>query len=181
MKKEIIILLILFSIPSVFSAECDTDSDCPADTYIGDAFCDENNLFRVYRDHFCVESEVNYCSYTDSNVPFGLCEEETGYGLHIKNIIFSHIERFYIQDLMEFSIFLENNGNSKIKDLKVSVLIYGIGEYYSTVRFDLKRGERVTKRMTFDVSNLPEGIYFARIVVSNDNLKRVFHRVIIID
>jgi hypothetical protein len=133
-------------------------------------------------------SEVNYCAYIDENVTVGVCENETIYveeetpdikgrgDLFARNLIFSDIDRFYPYGMMQFSIYLGNNGGSKIKDLKISILIYDLGVYYSFDRFDLKPKERVTKRMGFDVSNLPKGFYDVRVVVSNGYIKRVFYR-----
>jgi len=188
----VLLLLILFSIPYVFADNgCETNEECGQDGFITEPFCAEDDIFRTYRTYSCIGTEVKHCIFTDENIKMGSCKKElppepelpkerTRGELYIRNTIFSRIERFAPFDIMEFSIFLKNTGNLKLKDLKVSVIVYDLGVYYSSNRFDLKAGESITKSMNFDVPWLAKGIYDARIVVSNDKIKKVFHREIIV-
>ena len=190
MKKGLIFLaLFLFLAYCIYAeTECDIDSDCGNSSYIGSAFCDGDYLKRVYTHVFCQPAiEASYCNSTNTTLITGSCYEEEiiqieppSGELYVTNIIFGQIHRFYLQDLMEFSIFLKNNQNSRLEDLKISILIFDLGRYYSFDKFDLLKGEAITKRMTFYVPELAKGTYDVRIVVSNDDLKRVFHRQITI-
>jgi len=84
-------------------------------------------------------------------------------------------------DLFFMHVNVNNDGSKDLDDLSVRVLIYDLGTIMQTSSFDLKDGDSNGK---FLMWNVPEstapGHYWARITVSNDDVKSVQHRIITI-
>ena len=77
---------------------------------------------------------------------------------------------------------VNNDGEDDLDDLSVKVLIYDLGIILRTNTFDLDDGDRDGKFIFWDVpSYIEPGDYLVRVTVSNDDVRKVKHRVIIIE
>lgn len=80
-------------------------------------------------------------------------------------------------DRLELLLNFENNGNSKLENVKATATILELGTRGSSGPFDLKPGDGLTRRLLVD---LPEdtapGNYVVRVTLSNDKTSRVLHR-----
>ncbi len=49
--------------------QCSSDSDCNADSYVGDNYCSNGNVYQDYRNNYCVNpgQETSHCSYTETS------------------------------------------------------------------------------------------------------------------
>ena len=172
--------------------ECFTDSDCGENTFFGGPFCKSDNVFMAYRFYIC-ENPGTINSFCETGEEEAI-SERCDYGcedaeckdkeliplsgnLYLHDISLGTIDRFYVEDQLYFSITLINEGEVDFDDIGVSVLIYDLGLYYKFGSFDIGDGERVTKARVFDLPNdIKKGKYDVRIVVSNDDIRRVVHR-----
>ncbi len=81
-------------------------------------------------------------------------------------------------DVLPVYVTLEGTGNVKSNEIKVSITIPELGIYKSVGRFDLNN-KQVTKKILVDIPSwVQPGEYDLRIVISNDNIRRVKHRYI---
>ena len=119
-------------------------------------------------------------SRTDNSEYHKIRNEESD--LYIANIRFGSVNGFYIDGPgAYFSITLENNGDKKMDDVKVGVLSDELGEYWPIGMADISRGRRSTMTRYLNVPGFAEpGEYDIRVVVSNDELRRVVYRTITI-
>ncbi len=86
-----------------------------------------------------------------------------------------------VGDMYFMHVNVNNDGTDDLDDLKVRVLIYDLGVIFQTNPFDLDDGDRDGKFVFWDVpSNVEPGTYWARVTVSNDDVRRVKHRLITI-
>ncbi|MBI2665820.1 tandem-95 repeat protein, partial [Candidatus Woesearchaeota archaeon] len=86
-------------------------------------------------------------------------------------------EEYSPGEMVKLSLTLDNNGNKKIDDARVSLLLPELGVKKSSSLFDLRRGE--SKKMNVQVP-LPyyvdEGAYLLKITVSNDDKYEAAYR-----
>ena len=76
---------------------------------------------------------------------------------------------------------VNNHGDEDIDDLTIRVLIYDLGVVLQTSNFDLDDKDTTGKAIFWDVpSDVKPGDYWARITVSNDDVREVEHRLITI-
>lgn len=76
---------------------------------------------------------------------------------------------------------VNNQGDDNLDDLSVRVLIYDLGVVLQTGNFDLDDKDTTGKAIFWDVPNdVKPGEYWARITVSNDDVREVKHRLITI-
>jgi opacity protein-like surface antigen len=75
---------------------------------------------------------------------------------------------------------VENKLGSKLEDVHVTIVIPELGIRRRVGPFLIASGDEVTKRLLLDTFNAEPGEYYVRITVSNDNVKRVRHRLITI-
>jgi len=84
-------------------------------------------------------------------------------------------------DMYFMHVNVKNEGTKDLDDLRVRVLIYDLGVIFQTNSFDLDDKDTDGKFLFWDVpSYVAPGYYWARITVSNDDVKAVQHRVITI-
>jgi len=77
----------------------------------------------------------------------------------------------------ELFVTLENTGNENFEDLKITAFIDTLGIWKKTRQFDLKKGQETTKLIEFYIPYYAsKGRHYIRIVVSNDNIRRVIYR-----
>ncbi|MFH1590669.1 MAG: tandem-95 repeat protein [archaeon] len=80
-------------------------------------------------------------------------------------------------DMIEALVTVENNGNVKMKDLRVTAVIPEFGVRSSRGPMTLKPGSETTTTMRLLLPyDLPPGEYAIRFTVSTDNSRRVVHR-----
>jgi hypothetical protein len=83
------------------------------------------------------------------------------------------------RDLFFMHVNANNDGTKDLDDLSVRVLIYDLGTILQTNSFDLDDGDNDGKFLFWDVPSYVEpGNYWARVTVSNDDVRKVKHRVI---
>jgi hypothetical protein len=80
-------------------------------------------------------------------------------------------------DVLMASITLYNNEDVDLDDLKITIGIPDLGVYTSGGNLDLDEGDAITRYLILEIppSAIP-GIYYVRIVVYGDGLKRIKHR-----
>ena len=80
-------------------------------------------------------------------------------------------------DYQELYVTLENMGNIDIKDLKITAFIDTLGVWRKTPKFNIRAGDERTKLIQFMVPyDAMPGRHYMRIVISNDNIRRVIYR-----
>lgn len=173
--------------------ECLTDADCPQDGYIGEPYCYNGNVYQDYRDYSCVDFHCvsTVYSYLKEECVYGclngICIEKIEKKvkpigkLLIKHITFVNEDYLYAGDDLITSVTLYNTGNKDLDEMKITVSIPEHGIHKSTKRFDLRKNRELTKTILLPIPHYTEpGIYDVRIVVSNDEIKRVRIRQVII-
>ena len=85
-------------------------------------------------------------------------------------------------DLFFMHVNVNNEGDEDLDDLSVRVLIYDLGIILQSTPFDLDDGDSTGKLIFWDTPSLyaEPGSYLARIIVSNDDVREVRHRIITI-
>ena len=84
-------------------------------------------------------------------------------------------------DLFFMHVNVNNDGTKDLDDLRVRVLIYDLATIFQSNSFDLNDGDTTGKFLSWDVpSYVQPGDYWARITVSNDDVRKVTHRIITI-
>ncbi|MCH8003445.1 MAG: hypothetical protein IH934_02340 [Nanoarchaeota archaeon] len=84
-------------------------------------------------------------------------------------------------DLFFMHVNVNNDGVKDLDDLMVRVLIYDLATIFQSNSFDLNDGDTTGKIISWDVpSYVQPGDYWARITVSNDDVREVKHRLITI-
>jgi len=93
------------------------------------------------------------------------------------------ITRTFYEDFLspgetqQLYVSVENTGTQAIDGLKITVSIDNLGIWETTRAFDLSRGNEKSSLIEFRIpSSAPKGKYYMRIVVSNDNIRRVIYR-----
>jgi len=77
----------------------------------------------------------------------------------------------------ELYVTVKNTGTQAIDGLKITVSIDNLGIMEATPSFELSRGEEKSSLIEFRIpSSAPKGKYYMRIVVSNDDIRRVIYR-----
>ncbi len=80
-------------------------------------------------------------------------------------------------DIVPMTISFENNGNEKLEDIKVAMLIQDLAIRSSVGPFDLRVGERITKTLYVQLpAPLEQETYFVRITINSGSMQRVIHR-----
>ena len=80
-------------------------------------------------------------------------------------------------DRLELLLNFENNGNSKLENIRATATILELGARGSSGPFDLKPGDGLTRRLLVDLPEDTEpGNYVVRVTLSNDKTSRVLHR-----
>lgn len=91
------------------------------------------------------------------------------------------LDYFMPGDVNYMLINVNNDGDEDLDDLKVSVFVYDLGVVLKTSQFDLDDHETAGKILYWDVPKDTEpGSYWARITVSNDDVRKVKHRLVTI-
>ncbi len=172
---------------------CYQNEDCGSPTYFGNAFCRSDDLHQQFSfftceqagtpQSHCVEhvddAIVQSCAHGCSNNQCISTKRKTllDSDLHISDISLGRVDRFVLDDQLEFGITLRNTGDRDLDDLSVDALIYDLGLYYPLGSFDLDDGDSITLRERFDLPfSAASGWYDVRVVVSNDAIRRVIHR-----
>ena len=84
-------------------------------------------------------------------------------------------------DLYFMHVNVINDGDDDLDDLSVRLLIYNLGIILQTDSFDLEDDDNDGKLIFWDVpQDIGPGDYWARITVSNDDVREVKHRLITI-
>lgn len=76
---------------------------------------------------------------------------------------------------------VQNHAHSRMDDVKATAIIYDLDQRYSTTRFDVGSSDEVSRRLLTDESVMEAGEYWVRVTVSNDDMRRVKHRLLFID
>ena len=82
-------------------------------------------------------------------------------------------------DLFFMHVNVNNHGTNNLDDLSVSMLIYDLGIILKTNSFELNDGDSDGKFLFWDIpKSAKPGNYWARVTVSNDDVRKVRHRLI---
>ena len=78
---------------------------------------------------------------------------------------------------VEVLLNLENSGNENLDNTKVQISVPALGIRTSAGPFDLDESENLNKRLTLNLpSETPNGVYYVRIEVHNNDVTRIVHR-----
>lgn len=173
---------------NILEGECLDDDDCGIDYFTGEPYCSNSDVYGHYVSYICHNPATTsaYCESATSpklkekcmdGCSDGKCRQKsiTNKDLYIGNL------RLDFDGRLHLSTTLENKGRQDLDDLKIAILVYDLGLYYTYGNFDIKEGEKVTKTKALDLPFIEKGVYDARIVVSNDKIRRVIHRELIVD
>jgi len=101
--------------------------------------------------------------------------------VHIDRITFN-TDRISLGDDLLTSIYFENKGKIKLDDISVTITIPELALRGKIGPFDLKKGRGIQKEIFLEIpEDTKKGVYYARIVISNDKIRRVKHRPIFIE
>ena len=80
--------------------ECYNDDWCSQDSFVGDNYCLDNDVYRDYRNYFCINpgTSQSYCHYEDLPTQIEDCEEECRDGVCITIIYRNVIFRTNVED-----------------------------------------------------------------------------------
>ncbi|MEM4259891.1 MAG: PKD domain-containing protein [Candidatus Woesearchaeota archaeon] len=79
-------------------------------------------------------------------------------------------------DTVRLNVFIENTGDFDLDDLELYLIIPELGIKTQSVRFNIEKGEDDNVELDFDLYNEPVGLYNAKIVIQNRDIKRVKYR-----
>ena len=79
-------------------------------------------------------------------------------------------------DEVKFSIELENDYEYDLDDARIIIEIPELGIKQKSTSFDLRTGQEKSQSITVPIWNAPEGWYEVKIIVQDDNVKRVKFR-----
>ena len=86
-----------------------------------------------------------------------------------------------VGDLLLMHVNVNNDGDDDLDDLRVRVVIYDLGVMFQTTQFDIDDKDTTPKFLLWEVPlYINPGTYWARVAVSNDDVREVTHRVITI-
>jgi uncharacterized membrane protein len=76
---------------------------------------------------------------------------------------------------------MKNNGDKKLKDLKVTALVYDLGLKKSGGEFDLKAGQQKSKNLVLQMPyNAQPGDYLVKVTVTNSEYHESTYRLLTI-
>ncbi len=82
-------------------------------------------------------------------------------------------------DILFMSIHVANEGELDVEDLQVSVLIYDLGIFQSTTKFDLDEGEQASRGLALQLpEDAPAGDYLIKVTVGNREHRESAYRLI---
>ncbi len=168
--------------------ECMSDEDCGTDYFLDEIYCSKDSIYDYYVSYSCQNPATTSANCVSSTNPKlkekcrygcsdGKCKEKpiTNKDLYVGDL------RLDFDGELQLSMSFENKGEQDLDDLKISVLVYDLGLYYAFGDFDIKEGEKATKTKTIELPFIEKGVYDARIVISNDKIRRVIHRELVIE
>ena len=85
-------------------------------------------------------------------------------------------------DILETSISIENIGEDRLDDVSVTISIPELGIWVTTAADDIRDGQTDKRTIALEIpADVAPGVYDVRIIVSNDDMKRIKHRDITIN
>jgi hypothetical protein len=85
-------------------------------------------------------------------------------------------------DDLRTSISISNIGDADLEDTRITVIIPELGIWKKVGPLDIDKGDKETREVFLDMpDNVRPGEYMARIVVSNNKIRRVVHRPVVIE
>ena len=89
-------------------------------------------------------------------------------------------ERARSNDELYINVELDNDHEYDLEDARITIEIPELGIKQKSSAFDLRTGQEKSQSITVPLWNVPDGWYDVRIIVQDDNLKRVKHRELLI-
>ena len=84
-------------------------------------------------------------------------------------------------EYVSLQVNMKNNGNKKLKDLKVTALVYDLGLKKSGGEFDLKSGQQKSKNLVLQMPyNAQPGEYLVKVTVTNSEYHESTYRLLTI-
>ncbi|MBI5002022.1 DUF5011 domain-containing protein [Candidatus Woesearchaeota archaeon] len=85
-------------------------------------------------------------------------------------------------DVLEAFVSIENIGQSRLENIALTIVIPDLGLVATSTAEDIRTGDADEFSVALDIpEDVPPGVYDVRIIVSNDEMKRVKHRDIVIE
>ena len=85
-------------------------------------------------------------------------------------------------DVLEAFVNIENIGQSRLENIALTIVIPDLGLVATSTAEDIRTGDADEFSVALDIpEDVPPGVYDVRIIVSNDEMKRVKHRDIVIE
>jgi hypothetical protein len=79
-------------------------------------------------------------------------------------------------DTVKLNVLVENTGTEDLENLRAYVIIPELGIKTSSSSFDLDTGDDKNIELVFDLYHAPKGLYNAKIVIQNEEIKRAKYR-----
>lgn len=84
-------------------------------------------------------------------------------------------------DFVSLHVELENNGASRVEDVRISVVIYDLGVRRSTGEFTVRPGQEVSRDLVFEIPYFaPAGEYLLKVSVQNGALHETTYRQLLV-
>ena len=85
-------------------------------------------------------------------------------------------------DVLEAFVNIENIGQSRLENIALTIVIPDLGLVATSTAEDIRTGDADEFSVALDIpEDVEPGVYDVRIIVSNDEMKRVKHRDIVIE
>jgi hypothetical protein len=170
---------------------CTTSADCGTIGVVGSFFCQGRNKVQTSRSFSCSNPGTlgSACSSSDSVVLIeecrngcsnGACNNKEVEGLRIDHIRIVSGGVFRGDDLFQTVVTMNNNGDVNLKRLQLTAYFPAFGELAKSRHFDLKKGDKISRKIFLQLPGIEPGLHTVRFTISNDKVRRVVHRDILI-
>jgi hypothetical protein len=154
--------------------------DSAGDTVIVEVVYD-NQSKTVVHTVTATEAQLHVIHLNDLKLKTGTDDEEEKVktiGMDVTRILLTRGEYLSVGELLGTGIRVENNYDTDLEDVRVTVGVPDLGLVKRAGPFDLDDGDEVLKDLYIEIPEWAEpGEYYIRIDISNDEVKRVVHRV----
>jgi hypothetical protein len=180
---------------------CLKNTDCGTDNLFGSFFCDGNFVVQNFRSFFCINPGLTNATCVAGDSPVqkklcpngclnGACQSAPKPGLKIDRISLrgagssrsggsggsSGGTSFYFA-----SITVNNDGETNLRNLQMTAYFPEFGVISKSRHFDLTQSGVISRKLYLELPTLEPGLYDVRFTISNDNVRRVRHREIMVE
>ncbi len=171
---------------------CLVNTDCGADNIIGKFTCSGNDIVQNFRSFVCLSAGTPTSSCVASDTPNfvqscrfgclnGQCLSKPQPGLKVEHISLRGAGSVRGSSLYFAQITVRNDGETNLRNLQMTATLTEFGAVAKSRHFDLSKRGTQSRKLFLELPTLEPGLYDARFVISNDKVRRVVHREILVE